>query len=428
MKKFSLRKKLLPSVMAAALVSGFAFSGSANAVEVAADGTGQVLLGPLYIVAARHAETDEVLVRGTTHIRIINSSSTHAVKARIAFRSKVNCTEVLDFILYLSPNDAWRGRVVNVDDQAYLVSDDDSVRNLPNDDSFASVEGKTANVKFFDVNLAGNDYNEMGIFEVIGAYSARGTVITPLGNVIVEQGMSKFELRKIFDTSIETLLDRNGCTSGATGGCVIRTDEPASVQLRGEVSIDIGEKISYPMLALDQGGDTTDVNGGKVIANPYYDVAVKMSVDMGYLFGKNGDDTISDIEAALSGKSFISANENNSIVFITLPTKYRHFDDKPGSALDTWTFPFNSTGSVDYGLRQFDNQEREAESTSIAVSGGKTSEQTITSCVEWFMPNWAFDSGWYSLELDMIRATGVPAWVGTLNGLGGDFFLNSRIQ
>ncbi len=422
MKKFSLKKKLLSSAMALGLASGFTFSG-ANAVEVAADGTGQVLLGPLYVVAARHAETNEVLVRGTTHIRIINPSSTHAVKARIAFRSKVNCTEVLDFILYLSPMDVWRGRLVNVDDQAYLMSEDDSVRNLPWDDSFASVEGKAANVQLFDVNLAPNDYNEMGLFEVIGAYSARGTVKTPLGNVVVRQGMSKFELRKIFDTSMETLLDPsyNNCTVGATGDCVIRTDDPATVQLRGEVSIDIGnDKISYPMVALDQGGNLADINGGKVIANPHYDVEASLSINMGNKFGVDQSNTISDIEAALSANSFISANENNSIVFVSFPTKYEHFLRPP---IDAWEFPFNSTGSVDYTLRLFDNEENEVKSTGIAVSGGETSEQSITSCVEWFQPNWAFNSGWYSLDFPV---TAMPAWVSTLNGLGGDFFQNSR--
>jgi hypothetical protein len=421
MKKFSLKQKLLPSVIAATLASGVAFTGNANALEVAADGTGQVLLGPIYFVPSEGA---------VNQIKVINTSFTHAVKARIAFRSRINSTEVLDFLLYLSPGDIWRGEVRNIDGQAYVTSTDDSVRNLPLGDSFASI--KEAKVQMFDINLSSNDDNEIGHFEVIGAYSATGIVQTAPGeSVTIKQGMSKFDLAKIFDKPLkETLLPLNSCV-GATVGCVLRTDEPNTVQLRGEVSLDLGgDRFSYLMTALDADGTEAE---NKVISNPNFDLRVTMHLDLGKDFVSAGvrfdQDNILDIEEALAAKSYGASYENTdvakSFVLVAFPTKYRHANNsdpcKTGvSGMGTrnvWTPPFNQNGDVNYSINQLDNQENGIVSSKISVSGGQSSTTTITPEVEWFLPEWQFQSGWYSLNLNAAFGcpyVGVPAVVNTL--------------
>ncbi len=416
MTKFSLKKKLLPSLMAASLASGVAFSGNASALEVAADGTGQVLLAPVYIVDVKGNP------QGPTYIKVINTSPDHAVKARIGFRSQINSTEVLDFILYLSPRDVWRGMVVNVNGQAYVKSTDDSVRNLPNADSFASIDGTPANVMMFDVALAPDDNNEMGHFEIIGAYSVKDTVVTPKGSVIIKQGMSKFDLAKIFDTPLGSpatpnsllALNKAQCPAGATGSCMIRTDEASSVQLRGEVSMVLfGERYNYIMTALDADSK------GNVISNPFYDVEVKFGTNIGSDFPGAGLDNILDIETALAAKSYGATYQNGdgvSVVFVTFPTKYRHLRSdvcQIGKIEGTWTPPFNATGSMGYTISQFDNQEHGVGNTvepPTSVSGDLAATPdpgtAITPEVEWFLPAWMFASGWYSL--DMNERTGCP--------------------
>jgi hypothetical protein len=424
MAKFSLKKKLLPSLMAASLASGVAFSGNASAIEVAADKTGQVLLAPFYIVQALGSE------QGPVHIKVINTSSTHAVKARIAFRSQVNSTEVLDFILYLTPRDVWRGMVVNVNGQAYVQSTDDSVRNLPNSNSFASIAGTPANVMMFDDALAANDNNEMGHFEIVGAYSVTGTVQTPKGPITIQPEMSKFAVAEIFDTPLgsittpNSLLALNNCAAGATGTCLIRTDDPANLQLRGEVSFNLlNERFSYVMTALDANKDGT----GKVISNPFYDVAVRLSVDLGTNFNADGSDNILDIETALAASAYSASYEyadqggdGTSVVFVTFPTKYKHFKSdvcSTGSTSD-WTPPFNSNGGMGFAIDQYDNQERGVTSAAISVSGSLGSPgDTITPEVEWFLPTWAFGSGWYSLVMQPVTGcpySGAPAIVNTM--------------
>jgi hypothetical protein len=441
MKTFSLNKKLLPFLM----VTGIAFSGNANAIQVAADHAGQVLLAPFYIVKGVG------LKHGPVYIKVTNTSRTHAVKARIAFRSQMHSTEVLDFILYLSPRDVWRGRIENVNGEAYVKSEDDSVRNLPYGDSFASIAGTPANVMMFDHNLKPDDNNEMGHFEIIAAYSVTGTVQTPQGPVTIKQGISKYDLAKIFDTDMGGVVDPNSllglnaasCPNGATATCMIRTDDPSTVQLRGEVSFNVlNERFSYVMTALDASYDQNG-NFNKVISNPFYDAPLRTSVDLGSRFNLNGSDNILEIEKALAA-TYYSANyeyaakggDGNSIVFVTFPTKYKHhaYDVCGSGSTQEWTPPFNPTGSMSYVINQYDNQENEKIGAPIAVSGGPDTSIAITPEVEWFLPEWAFKSGWYSLELKPAGGCGqhykgVPAIVHTMTLRSGqsEFLPNSAL-
>lgn len=92
-----MKKKLLTTAMLAALGG----AGTAHAVYVNPDGHGQVLLYPYYTVQNEFV----------TSIHVTNTTSqTKAVKVR--FLEGKNSQEVLDFNLYLSPEDMWTGVVV----------------------------------------------------------------------------------------------------------------------------------------------------------------------------------------------------------------------------------------------------------------------------------------------------------------------------
>lgn len=85
-------KKNLPQAIALAASLGMA--ASAHAVNVNQDGLGQVLLYPVYT-------TEE---GNFTNIHVTNT--TDRIKAvKVRFVEGMNSQEVLDFNLYLSPND-----------------------------------------------------------------------------------------------------------------------------------------------------------------------------------------------------------------------------------------------------------------------------------------------------------------------------------
>ena len=94
-------KKTVLSLAVAAAVGG-AIS-SANAVNLATDGLGDVLLYPYY--TARNG--------WNTLVHIVNTSSTSTIAVKVRFQEAQNTRDVLDFTLVLSPNDVWTGYVTN---------------------------------------------------------------------------------------------------------------------------------------------------------------------------------------------------------------------------------------------------------------------------------------------------------------------------
>lgn len=91
-----MKKKLLMTAMVAALGG----VGTAQAVHVNSDGLGQVLIYPYYTVQNGF----------DSYINLVNT--TDQVKAvKVRFLEGKNSQEVLDFNLYLSPNDEWSGKV-----------------------------------------------------------------------------------------------------------------------------------------------------------------------------------------------------------------------------------------------------------------------------------------------------------------------------
>jgi len=107
-----MKKKLLMTAVVAALGG----VGSAQAVHVNSDGLGQVLIYPYYTVQNGFE----------SYINLVNT--TNQVKAvKVRFLEGKNSKEVLDFNLYLSPNDEWSGKITtSTGGGAKIVSTDTS--------------------------------------------------------------------------------------------------------------------------------------------------------------------------------------------------------------------------------------------------------------------------------------------------------------
>jgi hypothetical protein len=118
----------------AAAACALAMAGAAHAVEVSRDGTGDLLIAPAYFIGGGMS----------TDLKVINTSETQSVVAKVVFRHPVTSAEVLDFLIYLSPSDVWNGTVsCEVADtngnctRSAVTSADDSIQ-LENSTAFAS--------------------------------------------------------------------------------------------------------------------------------------------------------------------------------------------------------------------------------------------------------------------------------------------------
>lgn len=346
MAKLSLKKKVLPSVMAATLASGMTFVGNANAISLAEDGLGQSLLGPLYLADFGYS----------TKIAVVNTRDDVAVKAKIVIRSSVNCTELLDFICYLTPGDVCRFEIrqqdVDGDGTAEVVmySDDDSIKSpVPEDvggvslvDSMEKTRSTFASIRpvvqrLFTHNLQPGDTTKMGHIEVFGLYGVKGTLTgyrprKPQGEPIpvpitVKRGMAKFALAQLFDTprypehnnstlfwqDVVPLDEANQPTeqqernSGSVApyspltASRIRSTDPTWIQLKGDAelisSIDrigfrmpalagsVGEYVPFPYSTPSGLPGDAAVWDGLVVSNPRWDATIAGETGIGVGFG-----------------------------------------------------------------------------------------------------------------------------------------------
>lgn len=436
MVKLPFKKKVLSAAVATALACGVTLTGPAHAIKVSNNGLGQVLLAPLY----------QALPGQSTLITLINTSTTHAAKVKAVFRSKKHCIEVLDFIIYLSPGDVWRGEIYNNNGRAYIRSNDDSIRNLPSDDSFASIQ--PVDFPLFDQGLekgsaatdTDDDINEVGIIEFIGHYTASGTIVPGVGNnVTIRQGMSKFDLARIIDMSVQQITAQNIVLCPTTGAvnqrgvanstCPVRINDTDNFKLRGNIELVTPDgRMAYQMTALMSSPKTSFAEGTYLIANPNLEIDVSRETSLGFNWDLTSlgipglaRDNIDEIEEALATNAASGSYENGisyegdssqlryTGIQISFPTKYRHRGDvcETNAAVDSnkgqYYPPFTLNGDVQYQMVSFDNQEN-SQRTGSSVSGGAITIQTVTECANMLLGQdnalFNYPSGFYQFRLN----------------------------
>lgn len=112
------KRKTLNAAIAAGL-GAMAVAGSAGAVQLSQDGTGSALIYPYYTV--RTAGNGAY----NTYVNVVNTTN-QAKVVKVRFLEGKNSREVLDFNLWLSPNDVWAGVITPTADGAKLSSRDQS--------------------------------------------------------------------------------------------------------------------------------------------------------------------------------------------------------------------------------------------------------------------------------------------------------------
>jgi hypothetical protein len=112
------KKKSLHAAVLAGL-GALGAAGTADAVHLNPDGLGQVLIYPYYTTRASGA------AQFNTAMSVVNTTNqTKVVKVR--YLEGRNSREVLDFNLWLSPNDVWTGGVVATAQGARVITSDNS--------------------------------------------------------------------------------------------------------------------------------------------------------------------------------------------------------------------------------------------------------------------------------------------------------------
>lgn len=273
----------------AAAACALAMVGTANAVYVNPQGLGDFLIGPGYFIGGGL----------NTDLKVINTSNTESVVAKVVFRHPVTSQEILDFMIYLSPSDVWTGNVSCLQADAAgnceisrVFSTDDSIQ-LPMQEGFASADRPF----IYDVNVA--DFQQtkrlplpnQGYFEV---EMSRALSVANRATGIAEPGVSKVDIYNAHRRS----------------PAQVGVDETPDTLL-GMVTVNAGaNRASLPMLALAG-----------------YDNAIRLNTNDESGLGRIGGahTPIADVEEALWTNNFAVpytvAQGQSSLLTFTFPTK-----------------------------------------------------------------------------------------------------------
>lgn len=242
-----MKKKLLPLALAAA--AGLTGINSAQAVHVNPDGEGEVLIYPFYTVEGGQA----------TLISVVNTTDkTKAVKVR--FLEAMNSQEVLDFNLYLSPQDHWSAAITATADGAQVQTADTSC-TVPK--VLAASESGTAgpaiafrNFEYqSDAKNKGNDRTREGYVEIIemAEFNDAGNAATAAMSANIKHGSDNKPANC-------DAVDAAWNSGGAFTGAGIALTEPAGGLYGYGVLIDgaAGTDVTYDAVALDAFTDTVN--------------------------------------------------------------------------------------------------------------------------------------------------------------------------
>lgn len=156
-----MKRNSLNAAIAAGLVAAVGMGGSANALELSPDGTGQVLIYPYYTVNKNQQ----------TVISVVNATNV-AKAVRVRFLEGYNAREVLDFNLFLSEFDVWTASVFALTD-AGLTGDGAAITTT---DRSCTAPGKA---EWTGVLTIGRPYQEFLPFAYTGSREDSGpTAIT----------------------------------------------------------------------------------------------------------------------------------------------------------------------------------------------------------------------------------------------------------
>lgn len=247
-------------------------------VYYAPNAVGDMLIYPVYVAFADGWETK---------ICVVNTSPTHSTVAKVVIRGWIWSQELLDFFIYLSPNDVWCG-TIKQDPKlgTILFSDDDSIQYAPG--KFASAANPVI-VPLNPIIDCADSEDIIGYVEVFENWARNLGIALPVPK--------------------PDILDAFNTTTVA--------DNPPLDILTGHY-----EQIAF--------GALTGANRAEVFAN--YRVNTKLTLGDPTAVGDSADNNICEVEAVLAKdqefKYYYNSEDKFAIHWNTLPTKETIIDNE----------------------------------------------------------------------------------------------------
>ena len=341
-----MKKKILSVAVLAAIGSG-----TAQAVNLSQDGTGQVILFPYYTVQGNEE----------TYLQVINTTDMgKAVKIR--FREAYNSREVLDFNIYLSPYDVWTGTVTDAPGGGAGIRTYDNTCTVPDlHDEVVPFRTLRYQGDWYDGGPEGYERTREGYVEIIEMATLNPESTDPLLNDdgngpadFVHNGDGvPIRCETFIENWDENLSNRWLPETGGDPTAPVDDITPPSGGLMGTLSIinvSTGTQVSVNATAIEAVYNTVQHHGtGSDLPNLAVGVdttSVVMLNDGGlgqgaqvyetdWIGSANGLDEANAVSATLMASSIMNAysfnpeNQAESAWVVTFPTKWIYNGSEP---------------------------------------------------------------------------------------------------
>lgn len=345
-----MKKKLLATAVGAMLAAG-----TAGAVSVNHNGLGDLLIAPAYMIGGGWE----------TEVKVINTSMTQSVVAKVVVHDPVRSSELLDFLIYLSPGDVYVGKLkctaanaAGVCTASVVESTDDSVQ-LPNSAAFATVAAPSR------ITSTGSDgrnpLTNTGYITIIESSAYDVAPFAP--------GVSKVAIKAAFDASPAVVAD-------ALTPNVLTGITTVSNTLNGQSA-------GLPMVALAD-----------------YNNRIKQVIGVDSSLGlPRSQATVADIEDALWNDSYVVpytvGPTSASLVSFTFPTKLTYRGVISGQ------YPFAATVCISGDI--FDLSENRIVGPTFNISPLPAASSTCVVEQDWLAFNnqisvGSFTTGWAKIN------------------------------
>jgi hypothetical protein len=344
-------------VIACLVMTGGAFAFDyTDHVSVAPNGKGDLLIFPAYFATGGQFPIQ-------TEIKIVNSSATHSVVAKVVVRSYVLSQELLDFLIYLSPSDMWIGRLEYGPSGPRMVSTDKSGPALSPGQALAVV---TCPKKSGDIV----DSNTMGYVEVIEAWASNAKLTTT--------DHTK-EIKANYEASAALAPYPAGTTIDMVTGSY-------------EVSIP-----SLDWRAADN-----------ALTMKSYDNQAFLNSSVETLIGANARNTIHEVEASFAKNQVVmpfnaSAATGDTLHLFTFPTKLSNSKNCSRVTTSGSNYADFILGAVKYSKTVYDNEEN---SITNVFSPSPTAPDMVDEMQILFAPT-DFSFGWVMYNFTAASTAGV---------------------
>ena len=386
------RKALMSAVLA-----GFGVAaGTAEAVYLNPNGLGQVLVYPYYTVNAKSSQN------WNTYISLVNTTSQSKV-LRVRFREGKTSAEVLDFNLFLSPNDMWTGAVIPAGSDSASPG-----RLITSDASCTNPQIPSTGIDF-------RNYGYLASFAPAEALPGTGLDRTREGYIEI------FEMATLTGNSASAATHTSAGTPANCAGlraavASLTTANPTG-GLAGTatlINVNLGLAAGYNARALNDfytaAGVLTDVGSATpdMTSSNTHSFVVNDSLTSVFSVFATGLDAVSStfMHQAVINEFVLDTNTaSNTDWVMTFPTKRYYINSTTGAATTPFTATLTASGACEtFNMVFFNREEAGASPSGTDFSPAPPAAAPNSAC-------------WESTVVSFRNGLGATAGLGSASGV-----------